>query len=168
MSNPTFKVSPRKGPRPVTDLRLPHTQVSQLAPLPRRRALSALLVDELAQLPNTLLGVSLRAPPGSIGFFLQPGCGCGSREAFLLEREFAHVHVEDDGSLHATLSEPLRTEAMEMGWAEPHPLAGAPTVSPNTVMIYAPRNETEVKAIIKLVTASWAYARGEPTKLVSH
>lgn len=154
----------RTGPRPHTDLRLPHTQLDQLAPQPLRRHLSLAILSTLSQLGDVSIGHSLRAPPGTLGLFLDEGCGCGSPRAFLLGREFAHVHIEDDGSLHATVAEPLRTRAMEAGWAEPHPLAGQPTVSPDTVMIYAPRNDEEAQIIVSLITASWTSAMGKTVR----
>lgn len=157
----SFTPPPRQGSRPATDLRLPHTQLSQLAPPPLRRALSVMMLEALSGLADVRVAGSLRAPPGTLGLFLNPGCGCGGERAFLLGREFAHVHIEDDGSLHATIAEPLRGKAIAGGWAEPHPLAGQPSVSPDTVMIYAPRDEQEAHVIIALVKASWAGARGE-------
>jgi len=58
------------------------------------------------------------------------------------------------------MPEPLRAAAIAAGWAEPHPLAGQPTVSPDTVMLYAPRDTGEVDVLAALVEASWANARG--------
>lgn len=151
----------RKGERPVTDLRLPHTQISQLPPPALGRELSRWMLEALSGLDHVTLGSSLRAPPGTTGLFLGDQCGCGQERAFLLGREFAHVHIEDDGSLHAILPEPLKQAAMDAGWAEPHPLAGQPTVSPDTVMIYAPRDQNEARTIVALVRVSWQNACGQ-------
>lgn len=151
---------PRPGPRPRTTPHAPHSQLDQLPPRNLSRALSRALAAELAALPDTSVGGSPRAPRGTIGFHLDAERRRGSEDAFLLGREFAHVHVEDDGSLHAILPEPLRAQAIAAGWAEPHPLAGQPTVSPDTVMIYAPRDEDEVAVVLALVRRSWANARG--------
>ena len=79
--------------------------------------------------------------------------------------EFAHLHAAPDASFHLTLPEPLRQQAIDTGWAEPHPLAGHPTVSPNIVMVYAPRDRAEVETVMSLVTASWAFARGDGPKV---
>lgn len=150
----------RAGPRPRTTPHAPHSQIDQLPPRDASRALSLALIADLASLPGTSTGGSLRAPPGTVGFHLDVEHACGAEHAFLLGREFAHVHVEDDGSLHAVLPEPLRTQAIAAGWAEPHPFAGRPTVSSDTVMIYAPRDEAEVAVVAGLVRRSWANARG--------
>ena len=156
-------VPQRAGPRPRTDLRAPHTQLDQLVPPAERHAMSRTLISMLADLGDVVLGGSNRAPPGTSGLHLKPACAGGDPRAFLLGTEFAHVHVEDDASLHAILPEPLRTAAMEAGWAEPHPFAGQPTVSPDTVMIYAPRDEAECAIVADLVRASWrnAHAHGD-------
>lgn len=147
-------VPQRAGPRPRTDLRAPHTQLDQLAPPAERHALSRHLIGLVADLDGMVLGGSNRAPPGTVGLHLRPDCACGNSRAFLLGTEFAHVHVEDDASLHAILPEPLRTAAIDAGWAEPHPFAGQPTVSPDTVMIYAPRDDAECAVVADLVRAS--------------
>lgn len=117
------------------------------------------MLAALSDLAHVHRGESRRAPPGSVGLYLDPSHACGDERAFLLTTEFAHVHAMDDGSLHAILPEPLRTQAIEAGWSESHPLAGAPTVSPDTVMIYAPRDADEVAIVADLVRASWRNAQ---------
>lgn len=149
---------PRQGPRPRTTPHAPHSQVDQLASASDRLAMSRQLIESLADLDGVSLGHSRRAPPGTVGLYLDPGHACGDERAFLLGNEFAHVHVSDDGSLHAILPEPLRREAMARGWAEPHPFAGQPSVSPDTVMIYAPRDGEEVAIVADLVRRSWRNA----------
>lgn len=153
---------PRVGPRPRTDLRAPHTQLDQLAPKAERSALSRRLLELVGDLDGVVLGGSNRAPPGTVGLHLQPACACGNQRAFLLGTEFAHVHVEDDASLHLILPEPLRSAAMAAGWAEPHPFAGQPTVSADAVMIYAPRDEAECAVVADLVRQSWQNAHADP------
>lgn len=154
-------IPPRAGPRPRTIPRAPHSQIDQLTTPVLRRELSELLVQAVATMDAVRLGPSMRAPPGTIGFHLAPGHPRGDDRCFLLGQEFAHVHVEDDGSLHAILPEPLRSDAIAAGWAEPHPLAGQPTVSPDTVMLYAPRDRDEAEIIIDLLRQSLANAKGQ-------
>lgn len=149
----------RRGPRPRTTDCAPHSQIDQLAD--DRRAMSEALISTLADLPDLELGTSRRAPPGTVGLYIDAAHCCAAPRAFLLGREFAHVHVEDDGSLHAILAEPLRTAAIDAGWAEPHPLAGQPTVSEDTIMIYAPRDQAEVEIVAALVRQSWNNAHVE-------
>jgi hypothetical protein len=148
----------RNGTRPHTTSCAPHSQIDQLSKDGRR--LSQALVQQLSDLDHVEFGPSYRAPPGTVGLYLQAEHCCDYPRAFLLGREFAHIHLKDDGSLHAILPEPLRTAAIRMGWAEAHPLAGQPTVSLDTVMIYAPRNMEEVDIIAQLVRQSWLNAGG--------
>lgn len=148
----------RDGARPRTTPCAPHSQIDQIVPDARTFALA--LIARLAAMNDVELAGSRRAPPGTMGCYLRAEACSQNSAAFLLGREFAHVHLEDDCSLHAVLPEPLRTSAIEAGWAEAHPLAGQPTVSPDTVMLYAPRNAAEVAVLADLVEASWANARG--------
>ena len=150
------KLPIRFGTRPSTTSTAPHSQIDQLP----TRPLSSALLERLARLPGVVHGPSRRAPQGTIGLHLQPDDAHRPDRAFLIDREFAHVHAHGDSSLHLILPEPLRSEAIAAGWAEPHPMAGHPTVSPDTVMVYAPRDEDELDVVANLVTASWRNARG--------
>lgn len=149
-------LSARYGPRPRTTPHAPHSQIDQI-PVDRRHWGQSLLTA-LSALPGVETGGSRRAPPGTVGLYLHGGRPTERPRAFLLGHEFAHVHLEDDGSLHTVLPEPQRSDAIAKGWAEPHPLAGYPTVSPDTVMIYAPRNQDEVSMVAWLVRKAHAYA----------
>lgn len=153
---PPAPLPARAGPRPRTTATNPHAQLDQL-PVP---LLSPGLIEAASRLPGVVLGPSGRAPPGTVGFHLTEAAAGGPRAAFLLGREFAHVHPGPDGSLHLALPEPLRSEAIAAGWAEPHPLAGLPTVSPLVVMAYAPRDPAEARTVCGLVTAAWRHAAG--------
>ena len=147
----------RRGGRPATTSCAPHSQLDQF-PTPM---LSDALIARLAALPGVIMGSSRRAPPGTTGLHLMAGAKLGSARAFLMDREFAHVHPDGDGSLHLVLPEPVRSQALAAGWAEPHPMAGQPTVSPDTVMVYAPRDEAEMDVVVSIVEASWRNAAGE-------
>jgi hypothetical protein len=78
----------------------------------------------------------------------------------MIGREFAHIHPRPDGSLHAALPPELAEEAIEKGWAEQHPVARLGYISPNVVMIYAPRNAEEIEDVAGLVAESYRYAGG--------
>lgn len=149
----------RPGPRPRTTPHAPHSQIDQLVPPMERRRLGLAVIAQAEALADVSLGPSRRAPPGSIGFYLDEASCSADPDAFLLGREIAHVHLQDDGSLHAVLPPELHRLAIERGWAEPHPMAGMPTVSPRTVMLYAPRDDHDVDVIAGLVMAAWRAAR---------
>ncbi len=63
--------------------------------------------------------------------------------------------------MHLTLPPAIRELAIAQEWAEPHPLAGRPTVSPYVVMVYAPRSIEEADVVYQLLQESWAFARGD-------
>ena len=76
----------------------------------------------------------------------------------MLEREFAHLHPPDDGSLHLSLPPAIVEAVIDNGWAERHPLAGKYGLPTNIVMVYGPRDEAELAIVEALVTASHAAA----------
>ena len=146
----------RIGQKPRTTTINPHQQYDQFATPEALRA----ALDAVKDLPGVRLGPSQRAPYGTVGLYVDDGRG--PEDAFMLGTEFAHFHPIPDGSLHLTLPPGIREDAIAAGWAEPHPLAGRPTVSKQIVLIYAPRTLEEAKTVALLVKASWAYASEAP------
>lgn len=61
-----------------------------------------------------------------------------------------------DTSIHLCLPELLARQAVEAGWAEPHPYAEHPT----ELMVYAPRDDAELAIVLLLVRASIDHAMG--------
>jgi hypothetical protein len=147
---------PRAGERPQTTPTNPHTQLDQQAADP-------LLADELARRIFALPGVVERpsgiSVPGARALTLADGEPTGPPEAFMIGREFAHLHPSPDRSLHAMLPLDLAERAIDTGWAEPHPVARMGLIPPTAVMLYAPRDEDELTVIERLVRASHAFAR---------
>jgi hypothetical protein len=146
----------RAGDRPRTTPTNPHTQLDQ-QPADLR------WIEELSERVFALPGVndepSRISVPGARALILAPGEPTGPPEAFLIDREFAHLHPAPDHSLHAMLPEETAREAIEAGWAEPHPVALRGLIPPTAVMLYAPRTEEELDVIESLVRASHAFAR---------
>ena len=147
----------RAGERPRTTPTNPHTQLDQ-QPTDLR------WVEELAErvfaLPGVVEEPSRISVPGARALVLAPGEPTGPPEAFLIDREFAHLHPDPDHSLHAMLPTETADDAVAAGWAEPHPVALRGLIPPTAVMLYAPRDETELEVIETLVRASYAFARG--------
>lgn len=100
---------------------------------------------------------SLVSVPGAIAFVLDEAVAGGPPEAFQAGREFAHLHPEDDGSLHMTLPAAVAREVFEKGWGEPHPASGTP-------LVYAPRDEAELKVVRRLLRSSYDYATGKSAR----
>ena len=146
----------RAGDRPRTTPTNPHTQLDQ-QPTDLR------WIEELARRAFALPGVveqpSRISVPGARALVLAPGEAVGPPEAFLIDREFAHLHPAPDHSLHAMLPTETVTEAVAAGWAEPHPVALRGLIPATAVMLYAPRDEAELDVIESLVRTSHAFAR---------
>jgi hypothetical protein len=146
----------RVGDRPRTTPTNPHTQLDQ-------QPTDLAWVEELARRVFALPGVTEQpsriSVPGARALVLAPEEAIGPPEAFLIDREFAHLHPAPDYSLHAMLPTETVTEAVAAGWAEPHPVALRGLIPSTAVMLYAPRDEAELDVIEALVRASHAFAR---------
>lgn len=147
----------RAGPPPQVSDGLPQQQLDQ-----QQLSLRVPLLERLRALPAVQFGPSRRAPLGTVGLHLPAHRCCDRADAFLIDHEFAHVHAGNDASLHLVLPEPLRSEALAAGWARPHPLAGQPAVSAGTVLVYAPRDTSELDTVTALVRAAWRNAVAPP------
>ena len=146
----------RVGDRPRTTPTNPHTQLDQ-QPTDLR------WLEELAArvfaLPGVVEKPSRISVPGARALVLADDEPIGPPEAFLIDREFAHLHPTPDHSLHAMLPPETVAEAVAAGWAESHPVALRGLIPPTAVMLYAPRDEAELEVIEGLVRASHAFAR---------
>lgn len=147
----------RAGDRPQTTPTNPHTQLDQQ---PSDRRWVEELADRVFSLPGVVEEPSRISVPGARGLVLAPDEPTGPPEAFLIGREFAHLHPAPDHSLHAMLPTETVEEAVAAGWAEPHPVALRGLIPPTAVMLYAPRDESELDVIEGLVRASHGFARG--------
>ncbi|UUZ61231.1 luciferase domain-containing protein [Nocardioides sp. B-3] len=98
--------------------------------------------------------------PGARGF-VAPAAD-GPDDAFLVTevKEFAHLHPEQDGSLHLALPLDLAGDAIARGWAQSHMWAGV-RLSPGFLMVYGPRDEAELEVVAGIVEASYRYALGQ-------
>jgi hypothetical protein len=146
----------RVGDRPRTTPTNPHTQLDQQ---PTDVRWSEELARRVFALPGVVAEPSRISVPGARALVLAPGEPAGPPEAFLIDREFAHLHPAPDHSLHAMLPTETVTEAVAAGWAEPHPVALRGLIPPTALMLYAPRDDAELEVIESLVRASHAFAR---------
>ena len=146
----------RAGTRPRTTPTNPHTQLDQQPADARWTEELARRVFELPGVVEEPSGVSV---PGARALVLSPDEQTGPPEAFLIGREFAHLHPAPDHSLHAMLPTGTAEEAVAAGWAEPHPAALRGLIPPTAVMLYSLRDEAELDVIERLVRASHAFAR---------
>jgi hypothetical protein len=154
-TEPSFLTRRRAGPRPSTTPTNPHTQLTQNAPA----ELQERVFTFASSLEGVEVGPSLVSVPGARAFHL-PESGQDAREAFMVGREFAHLHPASDGSLHMVLPPDVVDQVIENGWAERHPLAGQHGLPANIVMVYGPRDEDELDVVAGLVRASHSLATG--------
>ena len=147
----------RRGPAPATTRQNPQQQLEQIPDQENYEAFHQIVTAW----PGVIKRPSLRAPMGTVGLFLADPDANGPDEAFLLGTEFAHLHPLPDGSLHMVLPPSVHAATIEAGWGIPHPMAGMPTVSPQTILIYAPRDAAEREVVRQLIAAAERYARGQ-------
>jgi len=123
------------------------------------RYADAILAEALAW-PSVVGGPSAISVEGASALTLDSGAAGGPPEAFLIDREFCHVHAQGDYSLHAVLPIPLAKAAERAAWAEPHYLVKTGQAPATLVMIYAPRDRGEFDVVLGLVRASYEFALG--------
>lgn len=146
----------RAGQKPDTTPTNPHQQLNQNAPAEIYTA----LIDRAFAFPGVERRPSLISVPGAQALHLAPDVSAGPREAFMIQREFAHVHPPYDGSLHLML--PLNTvkEVLAKGWGEPHPVVRLGMIPPTAVMVYAPRDADELEVVLRILATSYHFASG--------
>ena len=149
----SFLTTQRAGARPRTTPTNPHTQLDQIAPAELQEQVFAVA----RALPGVAIGPSAVSVPGARAFHL-PDCTHATPGAFLVKREFGHLHPPSDGSLHMILPPSIMDSVIANGWAERHPLAGKHGLPGNIVMVYGPRDPAELEIVGALVRASHAYA----------
>jgi hypothetical protein len=147
----------RPGPRPSTTPTNPHTQLDQQ---PEDQTIRTQLAQRVFSLPDVEERPTMISVPGARALWLGDGVAAGPAEAFMIEREFAHLHPEPDQSLHAALPPDIAQAAITAGWAELHPVARMGLIPPTTVMLYSPRNQDELDVVYQLVLSSYVYAGG--------
>ena len=149
----------RQGPRPRTTPANPHTQLDQQ---PDEPAFRQLLLAELALLPGVVWRPSAISVPGAEALWLADDAGGGPPEAFMIGREFAHLHPVPDRSLHVMVPQPLAEQLIADGWGELHPVARMGLLPRTAIMVYAPRGDLEVAVVARIVGAAHAFASGHP------
>lgn len=163
----SFELPPRPGERPRTTPCAPHTQISQNSAPEVHRAFKV-RAFELPFVRREPSGISV---PGAEALVLPHEHACGPPEAFMIGREFAHVHPAHDGSMHLMLPLEVARELTGKGWGEPHPMAEAGYIPANAVMAYAPRDSAEIDTLLGILRISWDFACGHinrPSPIVIH
>jgi hypothetical protein len=165
----------RAGTRPPTRSCLPHAQLGEVSPTTLHAAVLQHIFGGAAEAP---LCPGADGPRPSLvslrdtqALHMRPGEPLAAG-ASMIGPEFAHIHGPQGGlgSWHLALSEADASAVLAAGWGELHLLAGqtlGDTPLPRgLVMVYAPRDEAEVRVVYRIVQASYAFARGEEPQRV--
>ncbi|MEV6523422.1 luciferase family protein [Longispora sp. NPDC051575] len=139
----------RRGEPPLVSGPHPHEQVTQTAPVEIQERLFAWAI----LLPGVVVGPSYVAISGTRALHLSPALARGPLEAFLAGTEFAHFHPAYDGSMHLTLPKDILQAAVDAGWGVSHPVSGA-------LLLYGPRDETELDVARTILQLSYGHATG--------
>jgi hypothetical protein len=146
----------RAGEKPKTSPSAPHEQLDQNPPA----NVYALLKDRAFDSPQVDRRPSIISVPGAEGLWLTETPENRCEEAFMAGNEFAHVHPPYDGSLHLMLPVKDTRELFDKGWGEPHPLVPYGRLPETAVMVFGPRDEAELGAIMNIIKTSYQFARG--------
>ena len=141
----------RSGPRPPTNKNMPHSQIG-VRPV---ADVNAELFRRAFALPGVVNKPTVISVPGARALWLDESLPLV--QPVMAGREFAHIHP--DGSLHASLSPERAREAIEAGWAEPHPMA-LYMGNEGMVMLYTPRTMEELDVIFQLIVDSYNFVTG--------
>ena len=115
-----LELPPRPGDRPRVTKGIPQIQLADTA--------SDELLVALSEWAFSLRGIdeqpSRASLPGARALTVAPHLPA-NRQAMIVGREFAHIHVPPDGagSLHLRLPDAQAAEVVNAGWGEWHPFA---------------------------------------------
>ncbi|MEM9277880.1 MAG: hypothetical protein AAGA76_04855 [Pseudomonadota bacterium] len=152
----TLNLPERRGPKPQTQGHLPHSQLEQHGPDEIIEKLHAWCFS-LPEINNENSGISV---PGSRALVLSEDV-TGNETAFMIGREFAHIHPKpDNGSMHMVLAPDDVDAVKRTGWGEDHYLVTQGQWPKGLVMIFSPRDEEELTVVKKIVARSYEFATG--------
>jgi hypothetical protein len=155
-----FELPFRSGLRPQSCLGVPHVQLDQWPP----PVIAQELLERCLSLPNVRPKQSRMASPDCHALSLPDQLSAGPPWAFIVDHEFCHLHPLPDSSIHLTLPRDVRERAISRGWAEQHVVSRAGILPETLVMVYAPRNASELTIVWQMIWHSYQFARGLQTQ----
>ncbi|KAI9840883.1 MAG: hypothetical protein M1838_003870 [Thelocarpon superellum] len=156
-----YRLPSRASPRPIVAGIAPQRQMTQRGSRASYLALDTHIKALARRYPAALqLGTSCFEKHGTGLFLMSPlNRTC--------QGEICHAHPSD-GSLHMTLHPQDIQWVLERGWGERHPLAKggwlANFVPLGFVMIYAPRDQTELDVVMAIISAAIWWVGGQTTE----
>lgn len=156
------RLARRSGTRPAIAPQWPCLQLDQTA---ADDSLEASLGTMLLALP----GVSCCAPPHQapgLGLALGADLARGQPEAFLSDG--CWLNLRPGGSMHLGLRPEWAQKVLDRAWATIHPFARymAGAVPPQSLIVYAPRDRSELSVVQRIATAAHSYAMGRIGTLI--
>ncbi|KAJ7052564.1 hypothetical protein C8F01DRAFT_997919 [Mycena amicta] len=154
----------RRGSRPQTGWHsAPHRQIDRLPSEEMAKRLEEMFAKHVAANPK-LVQLVESSPHEQLhpGMVIHPDIATPHRDAEWAVREIAHIHPTDH-SMHLVLSPADSKVAIELGWAERHPLSGVFKMFPlpgTYLLVYAPRDDEELEIVERLLIASIKYMTG--------
>ncbi|KAF6841334.1 hypothetical protein CPLU01_00465 [Colletotrichum plurivorum] len=153
----------RPGPRPVVAGIAPQRQLDQHGTAPQYRALRRTLERLAAENPSRFGTARSCLEKHGLGLFARHPVNV------TCNGEVCHVH-DSDHSLHMNLHPEDIREVLAKGWGQRHPLAWKGTlvrmpVPEEFIMVYAPRDDHELKIVCKIIEAAIWYVVSEKTEI---
>lgn len=153
---PSLKRLPsRVAPRPRLAPQWPCLQPDQQADT----TMIGRLADIILDLPDVTACDAPHDPAGR-GFALDETMARGQPEAFL--GGSCWVNLRADGSLHLNLRPEWAQKVIDKGWATVHPFARymAGAVPPQSLVVFAPLGEEDIRVVARILAAAHGYAIG--------
>lgn len=151
-----FTLPVRDGNPPQIGETIPQLQFSDLSPEHIRHQLWDWAFNTFDDVTEEDTRISV---PTSRAMWLDEAVPAAHDDAFMPppgSREFCHMHL--DGSIHAVISNEAEDEVIAKNWGKRHPLYHSHGVK--EVIVYAPRNEEEIKVLQTVIAKSYEYATG--------
>ncbi len=155
------RLARRSGARPRIEPKWPCQQVEQVSSEPS--------LDALKQAILALEGVFTCPSPfeaPGLGYALTEELACGQPEAFISGS--CWLALQPTGAMHLSLRPDWAQRVVNHGWATVHPFARymAGAVPPQSLVVYAPRNDAEIAVAGRIAIAAHAYALGRIGDLI--
>ena len=154
--NDTFKLPIRKGDHPNIGQQPPQLQYSDFGSAEIRHALKSWAFSTF---PNVQEHDTLISVPTSRALWLDRKIPAAHDDAFMPpvnSREFCHIH--EDGSFHAVVDVTVEDEVLEKQWGVRHMYYDRGV---KEVLVYAPRDTSELVVAKKIIVESYRYASGD-------
>lgn len=151
-----LQLSMRPGDAPWVPREIPHQQRNQNSP----ESVLLELENFLFSLEHVVEKSSGSSFPSALGAFIKSGVKINNA----INREFTHIHMEPGpGSQHLTLREKDFQLVFRKGWGIRHPWSNRLSEKGYVLMmIYAPRNKTDLQEIKKINLAAYHLVLSTP------